>query len=143
MKSTGLVLGLAAVLTTPAAAAVQPRAPAPAARPPQVAPAPAPVQTPPPVIPMRVSVTALNAVCNENAAACMTYVLGVVDGFVATTVSSFGRPYVCIPQQVSNQQLTNVAVAYLRAHPTQHQDAGIAVIRAVQASYPCAAPAPH
>jgi hypothetical protein len=77
-------------------------------------------------------------VCNENGAACLTYVLGVVDSYVATTVASFGKPRLCFPPQVNNQQIANVAIAYVRAHPEQQNlNAAMPVILGVQAAFPC------
>ncbi|MEA3001696.1 MAG: Rap1a immunity protein [Sphingomonadales bacterium] len=143
MKLNLCLFGLAAALAGPAAAAAAP-ARAPAAVPPQAQPAPAPPAAPAVQYPMRVSVRQLNAVCNENGAACLTYVLGVVDSYVTTSIANFGRPKLCIPVQVNNQQIVNTAVAYLRAHPgAQDVNAAIPVILGVQAAYPCAQAAPH
>ncbi|HEX4737885.1 MAG TPA: Rap1a/Tai family immunity protein [Allosphingosinicella sp.] len=139
MKSCLCVLGLAALVATPAAAR-QTRAPA-------RTPAPAPVQAPQPApapaqsglaIPVRVTARALLGVCSENQGACLTYVLGAVDSYVASSVVNFGRPYLCFPPQVTNQQIANVAVAYMRAHPeAQDSNAGLVVIQGVATSFPC------
>ncbi|MDB5692391.1 MAG: Rap1a immunity protein [Alphaproteobacteria bacterium] len=144
MKFGSYLFGLAAALAGPAMAA-QARAPAPAPVQPQGQAAPAPPAAPPVQYPTRVSVKQLTAVCGENGAACLTYVLGVVDSYVTTSIANFGRPHVCVPPQVSNQQVANTAIAYLRAHPgAPDANAAIPVILGVQAAYPCAqATPPH
>ena len=134
------VLGLAALFAAPAGAA-QKRAPAHAPTPvqqptPQAAPTAAPA--PGLAMPVRVTARALLAICQENQGACLTYVLGAVDSYVASSVVNFGRPYLCFPPQVTNQQIANVAVAYMRAHPeAQDSNAGLVVIQGVATSYPC------
>jgi hypothetical protein len=141
MKLNLCLFGLAAALAGPAAAAP---VGAPAALQPQAQPAPAPPAAPAVQYPTRVSVRQLNAVCSENGAACLTYVLGVVDAYVTTSIANFGRPKLCIPAQLNNQQIVNTAVAYLRAHPgAPDVNAAIPVILGVQAAYPCAQAAPH
>jgi hypothetical protein len=128
MRLSVLLLGLAALL--PAAAAAQPhRATASAAAQPQ------PTGTP---MLVRATARSLGAICNENQGACIAYVTGAVDAYVGTSLVNFGRSYVCVPPQVTNQQITNVAVAFLRAHPEmQDMNAALVVIQGVSASYPC------
>lgn len=137
MKSCSFLLGLAALFAAPAAATqprVPPRAPAPVATP-QAQP---PAQAQPIRYPTRVTAKALSAVCGQDNGACLTYVLGVVDAYVATTMASFGQTHLCFPPQVSNQQIANVAIAYLHAHPEQQDtNAATTVILAIQAAYPC------
>ena len=128
MRLYALLLGLAALL--PGSAVAQPRrAPAPAAA------QPAPTGTP---MVVRATARSLTAICNENQGACIAYVTGAVDAYVGTSLVNFGRAYVCVPPQVTNQQITNVAVAFLRAHPEmQDMNAALVVIQGVSASYPC------
>ena len=130
MRLSAFLLGLAALL--PGTALAQPRrAPAPAAAQPQ----PAPTGTP---MVVRATARLLGAICNENQGACIAYVTGAVDAYVGTSLVNFGRAYVCVPPQVTNQQITNVAVAFLRAHPElQDMNAALVVIQGVSASYPC------
>jgi hypothetical protein len=138
MRWYAFFLGLAALLSSPAAAERRTPPPAPAPRPaapaqPQAAPAPAAVS-----IPVRVTARTLASICNENQGACLTYVLGAIDAHVAASIVNFGRTYICIPPQVTNQQIANVAVAFMRAHPeAQDSNAALVVIRGVTASYPC------
>jgi hypothetical protein len=89
-------------------------------------------------MPIRASARALTAICAENQGACLTYVMGAIDAYVGTSVVNFGRAYICIPPQVTNQQITNIAIAYLRAHPEmQDVNAALVVIQGVSVSYPC------
>lgn len=144
MKSCVFFLGLAAaLLSSPVGAqtrrpATPPPAPAqrqatPTSTQPQAVPAPS--GTP---MPVRATARGLTAVCAENQGACLTYVMGAVDAYVGTTVVNFGRAYVCIPPQVTNQQIANVAVAFMRAHPEmQDMNAALVVIQGVSSSYPC------
>jgi hypothetical protein len=134
MRWSAFFLGLA-LLSGPAAAQTR-SVPAPAPR--QAAPAqaqPAPSGT---MMPVRATARALTAICNENQGACLTYVMGAIDSYVGTSLVNFGRSYVCIPPQVTNQQVTNVAVAFLRAHPEmQDTNAALVVIQGISVSYPC------
>jgi hypothetical protein len=144
MRVFACFLGLAAVASGPAVAQQRP---APPVQPRLQQPAPAPVQPGPvrlapapagPVMPIRMTARSLTAICNENQGACLTYVLGAVDAFDAASVVNFGRVYICLPPQVTNQQIANVAIAFLRAHPeAQDANAGLVVIQGVRASYPC------
>lgn len=135
MKLSVLLVGLAALLSA-SATAQTPRAPNPAAPAPrQATPAPAATGIP---MPVRATVRALLGICNADQGACLTYVMGALDSYVGTSIVNFGRTYVCIPQQVTNQQVANVAVAYLRAHPDmQDMNAALVVVQGVSASYPC------
>jgi hypothetical protein len=142
MKLYLCVLGFAILCAAPAVATqtrVPPRVPATVQRQaPPLAQAQPPAQAQPVRYPTRVTAKALSAVCSENNAACLTYVLGVVDAYVATTIASFGQSHLCFPPQVSNQQIANVAIAYLHAHPEQQDaNAATAVILGIQAAYPC------
>jgi len=89
-------------------------------------------------VPARVNAGALLSVCNENQAACLTYVLGAIDGVVTAAVLA-GRPNpICIPAGTTNRQLADAAVRYLRAHPEEAATNGAAVVAvAVRAAYPC------
>jgi|SRR5665213_3815897 len=91
-------------------------------------------------VPARATAGAISRVCNENQAACLTYVVGALDAFYAS-MSAFGRPAtICIPAAVTNNQLMQVSVAYLRAHPEAANANGAEmVIAAVHRAYPCQA----
>jgi hypothetical protein len=138
MKWCAFFLGVDVLLSSPAAARPDAPPPAPAQR--QAAPA-QPQATPAPAgvsIPVRLTAKTLTSICNENQGACLTYVLGAVDASVAASVVNFGRTYICIPPEVTNQQVANVAIAFLRAHPeAQDSSAASVVIQGVTASYPC------
>jgi hypothetical protein len=137
MKLSMFILGLAALASGPATAQTR-RAPAPTvSQAPAVQPKPAPVPTGTPM-PVRATARALLGICNENQGACLTYVMGAVDSYVGTSIVNFGRAYVCIPPQVTNQQIANVAVAYLRTHPQMLDvNAALVVVQGISASYPC------
>ena len=95
-------------------------------------------------MPVRATATTVGQVCNENQAACLTYVVGSLDGFFATMVA-LGRPVtICFPANVNNAQITQVAVRYLRAHPELGNRSGAeVVIGGVHQAYPCQAPVPR
>ena len=132
MRLCALILACAALLAGPAAA--QPRAPAPA----PVRSAPVPIQQQVQIIPTRLNAKGLTAICAQNDGACLTYVLGAVDAFVATDVVNFNRIDICFPPQVTNLQIASVAVAYVRAHPeAQDRNAAMVVLQGVRASFPC------
>src|ERR1700684_2469408 len=105
MRWSACFLGLAAFAPGPAVA----QARAPAQTQPQIQrPAPAPAQQAI-GMPTRITAGSLAVICGQNQPACLTYVLGAVDAFQASTVVNFGRAYVCFPPQVTNQQIANVA----------------------------------
>jgi hypothetical protein len=89
----------------------------------------------------RASAGAITRVCNENLAACLTYVVGALDAFSATMAAT-GRPTtICIPPGVNNNRLMQVALAYLRAHPeAANMDGAEIVIAAIHRAYPCQGP---
>jgi hypothetical protein len=96
-------------------------------------------------VPARATAGVITRVCNENQAACLTYVVGSLDAFVAA-MAAFRRPAtICIPPAVTNNQLMQVSVAYLRAHPEAASANGAEiVIAAIHRAYPCQAqPAPR
>src|SRR3954469_23405605 len=110
--------------------------------PPRLAPPPAPLQaTPAPMpstVPTRLPAKGLGAICNQNDGACLTYVLGAIDAFVATSIINYGRTDLCFPAQVTNLQIAGVAIAYVRAHPeAQDRNAAVVVLQGLRASFPC------
>lgn len=130
MKACALLLALAALAAGPADA--QQRL-APPPRP--ISPMPAPAPT---TVPTRLTAKSLATICNQNEGACLTYVLGAIDAFVATSVVNYGRTDICFPAQVTNMQIANVAIAYVRAHPeVQDRNAALVVLQGVRVSFPC------
>jgi hypothetical protein len=89
-------------------------------------------------VPARATAGTITRVCNENQAACLTYVVGSLDAFFAT-MTAFGRPpTICIPPAVNNNQLMQVGLAYLRAHPeVANANGAEIVIAAIHRAYPC------
>ena len=91
-------------------------------------------------LPTRVTARALDAICRENQAACLLYVMGAIDGVVAATIVGSGRNPLCIPGQVTNQQISHAAVRHIRAHPEEaNSNAATVVIVALREAYPCPA----
>jgi len=89
-------------------------------------------------MPTRVTAKALSAVCAENRAACLTYVLGAIDGVVATSMVGSGRQPLCLPRQGSNDQLAQTVFRYLKAHPEQGNANGATiVVVALLEAHPC------
>jgi hypothetical protein len=130
MRLCAVILACAALVAGPAAAQRRPPVP--------VRPAPAPIQAPVQIIPTRLTAKGLSAICAQNEGACITYVLGAIDAFVATDVVNFNRIDLCFPPQATNQQIANVAIAYVRAHPeAQDRSAAMVVLQGLRASFPC------
>ncbi|MBV9930586.1 MAG: hypothetical protein JO013_06555 [Alphaproteobacteria bacterium] len=103
----------------------------------------APTAAPGAPLPSRVTGRALAELCNTDSGACMGYVVGAVDAFVATQLTRGNPVYFCIPPTVTNRQLTETTLAVLRAHPELANDnAGTVVVVALTAAYRCAAPPP-
>lgn len=126
-------MALAAAMMTGTAQAQSPGPrPAPQAQRP---PAPRPAV---PAIPTRVSAATLTGLCGQDRSACLTYVLGALDAYASALVAA-GRPQAfCVPRGVTNDQIAQSAVAFLRAHP---QDGGlnasVVVLAAMKTTYPC------
>lgn len=89
-------------------------------------------------VPTRVTAGTLLQVCDESRPACLTYVMGAIDGVVATLVASGRRNPLCVPDNVNNQQVADAAAGYIRAHPEEaSKNAATVVIVALTRLYPC------
>ena len=129
MRACAFLLALAALTAGPAGAQ-------------RLAPAPAPIRAtpapPPTTVPTRLTAKGLTTICSQNEGACLTYVLGAIDAFVATSVVNYGGTDLCFPAQVTNLQIATVAIAYVRAHPeAQDRNAALVVLQGVRVSFPC------
>ncbi|MEA2998170.1 MAG: Rap1a immunity protein [Sphingomonadales bacterium] len=92
-------------------------------------------------LPTRVTGRALAALCNTDRNACIGYVVGSVDAFVATQIMHRGPVTFCLPAGVTNQQLAEAALAAIRSRPDLlDNNAATIVIVALVAAYPCAPP---
>jgi len=101
------------------------------------------VPTPAQNIPMRASGRMLSSICDASRDSCLAYVVGAVDAYVATQWVSGARLPFCIPAGVTNEQLTQASVRYLRFHPERiDANAATLVVLALRDTYPCQAPAP-
>jgi hypothetical protein len=99
----------------------------------------APVDSAP--LPTRVTGKALAALCDADRNACIGYVVGAVDAFVATQIMHRGPVTFCLPAGVTNQQLAEVAVRAIRSRPDLgDNNAATIVIVALVAAYPCTPP---
>jgi hypothetical protein len=86
--------------------------------------------------------SALLDACDDptHGARCQGYIMGVADAvsvvqLVGDTIK--GRR-VCIPKSVALSQVTDIVVAYVRAHPGLHQRAAAALVgRSLFQSFPC------
>jgi hypothetical protein len=95
-------------------------------------------------LPTRVTGRALAVLCEADRNACIGYVVGAVDAFVATQSMHRGPVNFCLPAGVTNQQLAEVAVAAIRTRPDLLDNNGATiVIVALVAAYPCAPPPPR
>src|SRR4051812_27324514 len=94
-------------------------------------------------MPTRVTGKALAALCDADRNACIGYVVGAVDAFVATQIMHRGPVTFCPPAGVTNQQLAEVALAAIRSRPDLgDNNAATVVIVALVAAYPCTPPRP-
>ena len=94
-------------------------------------------------LPTRVTGRALAALCDADRNACIGYVVGAVDAFVATQIMHRGPVTFCLPAGITNQQLAEAAVRAIRSRPDlADNNAATIVIVALVAAYPCAPPAP-
>jgi hypothetical protein len=101
--------------------------------------APAPVSAQGP--PMRASGRMLNGLCDASRDSCLAYVAGAVDAFVATQWVSGARIPFCLPAGVTNEQLTQATVRFLRFHPGELDANGATlVVLALRDAYPCGVP---
>lgn len=90
-------------------------------------------------VPTRVNSQQLTAICAENAAACMTYILGAVDNAVSTSSRAGAGPLICFPRGATNTQIMQAAVQRLRIRPpTENANAASVVVASLQLTYPCA-----
>ena len=122
MRRSAILAGAALLLT---AAAQQP-----AGRPAQRPPAP--------TIPTRVTAKMLSDLCAQERGACLGYVIGSTDAW-ASALTAAGRPQViCIPVGANNDQITQAAVRYLRAHPEEAgSNASVVIFAALKGAFPC------
>ena len=89
-------------------------------------------------VPARVTARMLSRVCAENKAACLTYVLGAIDGVVATSMVRGGKHPLCLPANVTNEQLAEATMRHLAAHPeTAGANAAVVVVEGLLGAYPC------
>jgi hypothetical protein len=102
------------------------------------APQQAQAQAQPVQIPTRASAAMLTRLCEGDRAACLGYVIGVVDAYSAALVAS-GRPLAfCVPAGTTNDQIAQTIVTYLRAHPQEGQSNAASVVMAgLSMSYRC------
>ena len=75
-------------------------------------------------------------ICPANdKSSCRMYINGWIDGII---VPKSLTKLICIPDGVTNGQMTDVFVKYLRAHPEKrHKIASILAWEATQKAFPC------
>ena len=88
--------------------------------------------------PTRVTAAILARLCEREIAPCLGYVIGVADSY-ASALAGSGRPQLfCIPQGATNEEIRQVAVRFVNAHPEEAAaNASIVVLAALRAAYPC------
>ncbi|HEX2764772.1 MAG TPA: Rap1a/Tai family immunity protein [Allosphingosinicella sp.] len=89
-------------------------------------------------IPTRLTAKLLSDLCAQDRAACLGYVVGSTDSW-AGALAAAGRPQViCIPAGVTNDQITQVTVRYVRAHPEEGGvNAAVVIFAALKSAFPC------
>lgn len=91
-----------------------------------------------PRVPTRVTARALGAVCAENGAACLTYVMAVIDTTQNAAANAGVRVSYCIPAGFRNDQVADLALRYVRAHPELGSENGASVVvGSLRESFPC------
>lgn len=91
-----------------------------------------------PPVPTRVSTKMLTAICAENPAACLTYVMSAIDTTQNAAAAAGVRVNYCIPAAVRNDQISDAVLRYLRAHAElANENAASAVLTALRDSFPC------
>ena len=129
MKFLWFAAAAAAMIETPVPA--QTAGPAPQAQ--------RPAPNPSPAVPMRVTAQGLIALCAQERVACLGYIIGTSDAFAATLFASRRPQIFCVPQGITNDQIGQTVMAYVRAHPEEAQtSAALVVIAGLAASYRCA-----
>src|SRR5690348_3802091 len=87
----------------------------------------------------------LLGVCSDdhhfNQAYCKGYAVGVADALMAANAmkaNGYEVPSACIPNNVKSEQVRDVLVQYLNAHPEKrHEPAAGHALLALQAAFPC------
>ncbi|HYW15239.1 MAG TPA: Rap1a/Tai family immunity protein [Allosphingosinicella sp.] len=131
---------MAAILLAGTATAQQParqgqRTPVQAQRPPAQAQRPAQRA---PAIPTRVTATTLANLCSQDRNACLAYVLGATDAFSSALVAAGRPPAFCFPGGMTNDQIAQTAVRYLRANPQEGgNNAGLVILAGLTSGFPC------
>jgi hypothetical protein len=95
--------------------------------------------SPSPPVPARVTAQQLITLCAQERIACLGYIIGTTDAFAATLYASRRPQIFCVPQGITNDQVGQTVMAYVRAHPEEAQSsAAPVVIAGLSASYRCA-----
>lgn len=73
------------------------------------------------------------------ASICLAWMQGVRDGhFMTMALSGFDQPLWCTPDNVTNQQLRDIFVKYLRENPERrHEMPAFLYLRAMRGAFPC------
>jgi len=79
--------------------------------------------------------------CSDSPAAaqfyCLGYMVGVADAFASVRVLGVSKPF-CIPNNVTREQVRDVVMQYLTAHPeSRHYDGAGEALWALEAAFPC------
>lgn len=89
-------------------------------------------------VPTRVTARTLTTLCGQERSSCLTYVLGAADAFSAALAAAKRPQIFCIPKGITNDQMAQAAVRYMRANPDESKSNGaLVVVAGLTAAYPC------
>lgn len=80
----------------------------------------------------------LHSLCQSNRDVARFYVIGLIDAVNDfATVNGF-KPYLCLPDKVTAEQVTDVTCKYFEDHPERrHYTAGGSTMKALREAFPC------
>ena len=86
--------------------------------------------------------TQLTQVCNggdiDSALSCRSYLMGVIDGISTVSVGMVGRNALCIPPNVTIEQIRLIVVRELQTHPESlHYTPASLIYKAIDRAFPC------
>ena len=79
----------------------------------------------------------LHGLCQQRLDVCTIYIQGVIDGHFAAIIRTSRDLAYCIPVSSTPDQVRDVVVQYLTAHPeSRHELAGQLILRALAGAWP-------
>lgn len=83
----------------------------------------------------------LQTVCGQSRDECTAYIMGALDMMSFSQMTSGSGKFLCMPDSVDSDQVTDVVLKYVRDNPEKrHWPAGAVVWAAAVSAFPCNAP---